>query len=144
MVMSIFATKNQKLVKKWEKEHVHIVKLAMKLIEQYNNGNKSEAKKTLKKLTDLVIDHVMDEDLVFYRMLKKEKCLDVNTKIMVNDFTASFKSTKILLMNFLYDYANSPRELDDNFFKVFNDIVGAVAKRIEFEEKNLYTLMNKC
>jgi len=63
---------------------------------------------------------------------------------MVNEFTESFKGTKILLMNFLYDYAHSPKELDATFFKVFNDIVGAVAQRIKFEENNLYSVLNKC
>ena len=144
MVAKLFASKNQKNVRKWEKEHIVIVDLAMKIIEQYNNNDKTRAKKTLKKLSDLVIDHVMDEDLVFYRLLKREDCLDKKTRAMVNEFTTSFKSTKILLMNFLYDYANSSRELDSNFFKVFNDIVGAVAQRIEFEEKNLYDVLNRC
>jgi len=144
MVLKLFASQNQKNVRKWEKEHVVIVDLAMKIIEQYNNNDRIKAKKTLKKLSGLVIDHVMDEDLVFYNLLKKNKCFDSKTRDMVNEFTESFRGTKILLMNFLYDYANSPRELDANFFKVFNDIVGAVAKRIEFEENNLYNVLNEC
>ena len=144
MVLKLFASKNQKNVRKWEKEHVVIVDLAMKLIEQYNNNNRIGAKKTLKKLSDLVIDHVMDEDLVFYNLLKRKDCFDTKTRTMVNEFTESFRGTKILLMNFLYDYAHSTKELDATFFKVFNDIVGAVAKRIEFEEKNLYSVLNEC
>ena len=144
MIIKLFASKNQKNVMKWEKEHVVIVDLAMKIIEQYNSDNRVGAKKTLKKLSDLVIDHVMDEDLVFYNLLKKENCFDAKTKTMINEFTESFKGTKILLMNFLYDYARSPKELDATFFEIFNDIVGAVAKRIEFEENNLYSVLNEC
>ncbi len=138
MLFSLFSSKNQKLVTKWQKEHEQIVVLAHKVIAAYSKHDQKTAKKELKILNDLAVDHIMNEDIEFYRLLKDHKRMDDETEHMVGDFVRTFKGTKIALMNFLTKYAHPDVELDEEFFKGFNDIVGVLGERIAFEENNLY------
>jgi len=135
---SLFLSKNQKLVKKWKQEHAQIVVLAHSIIAAYSKDDHNTAKKELEALNNLAIDHLMDEDIQFYRLLKDQMKTDVKTKKLVNEFTKSFKDTKITLMKFLTKYTRPEAVLDDEFFKTFNAIVAILGERIAFEEENLY------
>jgi hypothetical protein len=138
MFSSFFSSKEQKLVKKWKKEHEQIVALAHKVIAEYSKNNTDNAKKELKALNVLAIDHIMNEDIEFYRLQKNSKKIDEETEKLMKEFTHSFKGTKIALMKFLTKYTKDDAVLDDEFFTTFNDIVAVLAERIDFEEKNLY------
>ncbi len=138
MFKSLFSSKNQKLVKKWQKEHEAIVVLAHKIIASYSKNNHDAAKKELKALNSLAVDHLMNEDIEFYRLLKDHKRLNDETEVMVKEFTTTFKGTKIALMNFLTKYSKPDTALDEKFFKDFNGLVGILGERIAFEEENLY------
>ncbi len=142
MFGSLFASKNKKLVKKWEKEHEQIVVLAHKVIAEYSKNNHDAAKKELEALNVLAVDHLMDEDIQFYRLLKDQKRLDNHTESLVDEFTHTFKNTKNDLMRFLTQYTRPEAILDDEFFDSFNAIVGVLAERITFEEENLYIKLN--
>ncbi len=139
MFFSLFSSKSQKLVKKWKKEHEQIVALAHKVIAEYQKNNLDGTKKYLKELNELAVDHIMNEDIEFYRLQKDHKNLHDDTGQLIEEFVVTFKSTKVALMKFLTKYTRDDAVLDDQFFKSFNDIVGVLAKRIEFEENNLYT-----
>ena len=76
MFSSFFSSKEQKLVKKWKKEHEQIVALAHKVIAEYSKNNTDNAKKELKALNVLAIDHIMNEDIEFYRLQKDSKKID--------------------------------------------------------------------
>jgi len=143
MFGSLFESKNQKLVHKWEEEHKKIVTLATKVLESYNEGNHKAAKKALRELNVLAVDHVMDEDLKLFNLMKEESDkLDPKTESMVNDFIAGFKHTKVALMNFLAKYANAEVPLDEEFHTTFKELVDILAQRISFEESNLYSRLN--
>jgi len=142
-MFDIFASKNKKLVKKWKQEHQEIVVVATKVIEAYSTHRYNEAKEQLKVLNNIAVSHIMDEDIQFFKLLRDKSKNDPRIEKMVNDFTASFKGTKLTLMNFLYKYTKEDVELDDEFFETFNQIVEVVAKRIEFEENNLYQELQK-
>ena len=73
MFWSLFSSKNQKLVKKWKKEHEQIVILAHKIIAAYSNNKHKVVKKELKALRGLAINHIMIEDLEFFRLLENKK-----------------------------------------------------------------------
>ncbi len=135
---SLFLSKNQKLVKKWKKEHTQIVVLAHKIIDAYSKNNYNVAKKELEALNSLAVGHLMDEDIQFYRLLKDQMEVDSKTERLVSEFTKSFKSTKITLMKFLAKYTRPEAVLDDEFFNTFNEIVAILGERIAFEEENLY------
>lgn len=141
MFSSLFLSKNQKLVKKWKQEHEQIVVLATKVIGEYSKNNPDGAKKELKALNELAVDHLMNEDIEFYRLLKDQKRVDRKTEEAVNEFTKSFKGVKLPLMNFLTKYSRDEAVLDDKFFEDFNGLVATLGARIAFEEDNLYLRM---
>jgi len=138
-----FSSKNQKLVKKWQKEHVKIVELAHKVIGEYSKNNHKGAKKALKELNGLAVDHIMNEDIEFYKLMRDEARIDSKTEVLVDDFIQSFKQTKLTLMSFLSNYSKPEVPLDDDFFTTFNQLVEVLGERIEFEEKNLYSKLKE-
>jgi hypothetical protein len=138
MIRKLFMSKNQKIVHHWEKEHHAIVVLATKVIESYNLNDQDKAKKHLKALNTLAVGHIMNEDIEFYKLLRDDKRKDDETEFMIQEFTRSFKNTKLTLMNFLRKYTKDDVALDDEFFETFNKIVDILGRRIDFEEKNLY------
>ncbi len=139
MFFSLFSSKNQKLVKQWHKEHEQIVVLATKVIEEYSKNNHKASKKELVKLNKLTMKHLMEEDIELFRLLKDQGRLDGDTEKFVLEFKESFQGTKSVLMGFLTKYTRSSATLDEEFFIVFNELVGVLGERIAFEEKNLYS-----
>ncbi len=142
-MFDFFASKNQKLVKKWHKEHEEIVVLAHKIIGAYSLGKQKEAKEYLKKLDALVVEHVMDEDIELFKLIHNDEKIDVETEKLVKDFVQSFRETKLALMDFLAHYSKPEVELDENFKKQFTELVEAVGNRIEFEEKEVYSKLKE-
>jgi len=141
MNFSLFLSKNQKLVKKWTKEHERVVFLATRVIEEYSRHKPKNAKKYLRELNSLTVGHLMNEDIEFYRLLRDKKRLTVENKVLVDEFTDTFKGTKTTVMNFLSLYSKEDSVLDERFFKKFNELVEVLLKRIAFEEHNLYKLL---
>ncbi len=142
MFFSFFSSKNKKLVKRWIKEHKAIVAIAGKVIAKYSDGNQAGAKKELKKLYKVAINHIMMEDIELYALFKEEERFDEDTKKLVQEFNHSFKNTKSVLIGFLGKYIKEDEKLDEEFFNTFNEIVGVLAQRIDFEEKNLYVKLD--
>ena len=141
-MLSIFDSKNKKMVRRWENEHVKLVELGQKVLADYVKNNKSECKKTLKYFVDLAMDHLTSEDVEFFKMLRDEKRADENTEKLINEFQKSFKDTKTTLMKFLAKYVKPETSLDDEFFDTFSTIMDILGKRIEYEEGNLYFRMS--
>jgi len=138
MIGSLFASKNQKLVKSWLKEHKKIVELAHKVINTYTEGKLKATKKALLALNNATTMHLMTEDIEFYRLLKDKKRATAKTVKLINEFRTSFEDTKSVLRDFLLTYTKDDAILDDKFFQTFKTIVNVLGKRIIFEENNLY------
>ncbi len=136
-MLGIFESKNKKLVKKWKKEHENLIILGQKVIAEYVKNNESEAKRQLKKFVDQAMDHLTSEDIEFYRMLNDDDT-DPRTEELIDEFQRTFKDTKTTLMKFLAKYVRPEVPLDDEFFDTFQKIMEILAKRIKFEENNLY------
>lgn len=143
MLSSLFLSKNEKLVKAWKTEHKEIGELAGKIIESYDNNNLDDTKKHLNSLKHLVVEHLMQEDLAFYNLLKNSKNLDSTTVEHIKDFIETFKGTKTALMNFISKYALEGTKLDDDFLIAFKGLVRLVVERINYEESNLYDVLAK-
>lgn len=141
MFLSLFPSQNKKLVKKWEKEHEQIVVIAHEVIAEYSKNDYEATKKALKKLNSLAVDHLMHEDIEFFRLLRDQKRLNGETEVLVREFTHTFKDTKVTLMKFLSKYTQVDTPIDEEFFEIFNELVGVLAERISFEEDNLYALL---
>lgn len=142
MFSSLFLSKNQKLVKKWKKEHEKIVLLTHQVIAEYSKNNHKKAKKKLIALNNLVIDHVTDENIEFYKLLKDRKKFSSKNEKSIVEFVDTFKDTKMTLMQFLTKYTRASTVLDDDFFATLNELAEILVERIEFEEKNLYHLLD--
>jgi len=143
MFESLFGSKNKKLAVHWEKEHAEIVVLAHEVIANYSKNDMNAAKKSLKSLNSLAVDHLMEEDIEFYKLLKDDKRLTPKTVELVHEFTQTFKNTKLTLMKFLTQYSKDDVVLDEEFFNTFNTLVAVLSDRINFEEENLYTLLKE-
>jgi len=143
MLSSLFASKNQKLVKGWVKEHEEIVVLAHKIIAAYSGHDHALVRKYLLELNKIAVVHLMTEDIEFYRLLKDHKRTNDEIERLINEFTKSFRETKATLRDFLLKYTAPDAIYDDSFFKTFNVIVEVLADRIAFEEKTLYAAMSR-
>ncbi len=137
-MLSLFESKNRKLVKQWKKEHENLVVLGQKVLAEYVKGNESEAKRQLKHFVDLAMDHLTSEDIEFYRILSDPDRKDERTEQLIEEFQASFKDTKTTLMKFLAKYVRPDTKLDDEFFDTFSKIIEILGRRIKYEEDNLY------
>ncbi len=142
MFFSFFSSKNQKLVKKWKSEHEQIVKLATKVINTCSQGKQEKAKDALIELRMVTLNHLMTEDIEFFKLLKDTKKLDHDTEKFVNEFKETFYDTKAVLRRFLKEYTSSEAVLDDKFLESFKGLVGVLGERIAFEEKNLYNRLD--
>jgi hypothetical protein len=142
-MFGLFLSRNQKLVKRWQKEHRKIVSLVHDFNSAYMDDRQQTAKKILRVLKDLVIEHIMNEDIEIYRLMKDEKRIDAQTEELVDEFLQSFKKTKLALIAFLENAAKPETVLDEAFFDTFRETMKVVVKRIDFEEKNLYSKLEK-
>lgn len=138
MFFDIFSSKNKKIVKRWMKEHEEIVTLAHKVIASYSNNNHILAKKGLISLNNIAVNHLMNEDIELYKLLKKRNEIHHKIENDIKKFKENFMETKINLMKFLTHYSKTETQLDDDFFDQFNALVGILGERIDFEENNLY------
>ena len=142
MLSTFFSSKNQKLVKKWRKEHEAIVVLAHKVIAAYSLNNHEQTRKELIKLNKVAVQHLMLEDIELYKILKSTKNADEKVDKLIVEFKNTFRTTKLTLMDFLTKYTRKSCVYDDEFFKTFNQLVAVLSDRIDFEEKNLYSTMD--
>lgn len=142
MFSSLFLSKNQKLVQKWTNEHEQIVGLATDVITSYKDGKVDIAKDALVDLRLVTLNHLMAEDMEFVELLKDHENTDNETEQSVNEFTETFYDTKSTLKQFLKDYTRPDAVLDDKFLEDFKGLVDVLAKRIDFEEKNLYSKLD--
>jgi hemerythrin superfamily protein len=138
MLSGLFQSKTQKLVNRWKNEHVKMVEIAHKILGEYAKGDHAKAKKYLKEFSKVAMDHVVSEDIEFFKLLRDPDHADIRTEKMIEEFKESFGDTKETLMKFLGKYTLDETKLDEAFFETFNAIVKILGERIEYEENNLY------
>jgi len=145
LFFSLFSSKNQKLVEQWSKEHKEMVILASDVISAYENeenryANVHNALEVLKKVS---IHHLMDEDIELINMLRDTTKTSREIDKLIVEFRESFKGSKTAVMVFLTDYTYSDAVYDEKFINNFKHLMSVLARRIEFEEKNLYAKLDK-
>jgi hypothetical protein len=137
---------NSKKVKKWHKEHEMLGECAVNIVKAYEKKDLNLTRKHLVKLQDMAFSHLMDEDLTFFELLEQAEASDLqeNQEIIdaMKEFRRSFLDVKSALIHFLIKYTNPENELDEEFKKTLDAIIEALVNRIEFEENNLYLLIN--
>jgi hypothetical protein len=142
LLSSLFLSKNQKLVRKWKAEHEEIVVLVHKVLAEYAKNNHRAAKKALIELNNVVVDHVTDENIEFFRILKDKERYSLKNREATEEFVSTFKDMRLDLMRFLTHYTKKKSVLDDEFFDTLNGIADVLSERIKFEEENLYYLLD--
>ncbi len=135
---------NSKKVKKWQAEHKALATLAVKTVEYYEANELKKAKKELGKLQSVALNHLMDEDVTFTELFKKAQKNHTDQSILdaIREFRKSFTDTKKVLIHFFIHYTDPSVVLDDVFIEKLKGIIDALVQRIEFEEKNLYVMIN--
>jgi len=118
------------------------VLLTNKVIAEYSKNNHPKAKKLLIELNNLVVDHVTDENIEFYKLLKDEDRLSPKNKHYTEEFIATFADVKKDLMKFLTNYTRKETPLDDEFFETLTTIADVLLERIQYEESKLYAILN--
>jgi len=141
-MFSIFLTKNQKLVKKWKKDHEKIVLLTNQVIAEYSKNQHKKAKKLLIELNNLIVDHITNENIEFYKLLKDEDRLTPQNKEYTEEFIDTFADIKKDLMKFLTKYTRKDVMLDDEFFDSLTTISEVLVERIQYEEEKLYSILD--
>ena len=136
---------NSKKVKKWQAEHKALATLAVNTVSYYENNNFKKAKKELGRLQSVALNHLMDEDVTFSELFKKADSTNTDKVIVeaMKEFRKSFIDTKKVLIHFFIHYTDPNVSLDETFIIKLKGIIDALVQRIEFEETNLYVLINK-
>ncbi|MCD4668425.1 MAG: hemerythrin domain-containing protein [Sulfurimonas sp.] len=141
---SLFSSiSNKKLVIQWKKEHREIVASANKIIKAYKTNKLNMLRKEMENLNELTLEHLMDEDMEFYKFLMLGDSLDDKIKELIEDFIETFEKTKATLMDFLTKYTLSDAVYDQEFIDDFKMIVGLLSQRITYEEKTLYKALQE-
>jgi len=137
-------SKNSKKVKKWQGEHRALANYAGKIVDAYDRGNTKKARKLLDKLQTIALKHLMDEDVTFFELFKKSANAEQDKEILasIKKFRESFIDTKKALFYFFIYYTDEKNELNQIFKDKLDGIIDALVQRIEFEENNLYVMIN--
>jgi len=142
MLSDLFQSKHRRKINRWKKEHIKMVELAHKVLGEYGKGEQTKAKKYLKEFSNISMDHIVSEEIAFFKLLHRDAETDRQTEKLVEEFTKSFGDTKETLTKFLAKYTALLATLDEEFFDTFNAIVKILGERIEYEENNLYLHMS--
>ena len=137
-------SKNDKLIARWEKEHMEIAQCGIEAQDAQIKGDSKKAKKNIKKMYELAIKHIKDEDDTFHHLkINSSKNDPKYNDIMqsIEEFEESFAPIKKALIQFLVIYAADRKLLDDEFKTKLSTIMGVLEERIDWEEKNLYKLL---
>jgi len=116
--------------------------LVHKVLAEYSKNNHKGAKKVLIELNNIVVDHVTDENVEFFKILKDKERYSLKNREATEEFVSTFKDTRLELMKFLTHHTKKKTILDDNFFNTLNEIADVLGERIKFEEENLYYLLD--
>ena len=134
---------NKELVIRWKKDHQEIVALAIKIIHEYEESKLDVLREDIHSLNELTSAHLMDEDLEFYKFSMLEDALDDEIQVLIEEFVATFEETKLALTNFLAKYTLPDAVYNNEFIHTFKQLVDILAKRISYEEQNLYKILQK-
>jgi len=141
-MFGLLSNKKRKLVKKWKSDHLKIIEVAGSVVSSHAVHDHIACKKHLVILSGLASSHFMNEDIEFFKLLRENK-FNFETEKSMNEFIEGFRKTKLELMKTLSYYSKKEVSLEGSFFDEFNELVSQVTDRIQYEESNLYSLMEK-
>ncbi len=117
--------------------------MASKIISDYEEDREELVSKDIETLNKLTSAHLMDEDVELYKFSMLEDSLSDEIREQIEEFIDTFEETKEALIEFLTKYTLYNAVYDQEFIDTFKQLVNVLAKRIEYEEKNLYKILEE-
>jgi len=133
-----------KLIAEFNQDHKNLVKLALEIKQLAENETSPLLiKNQLKTLKVEILVHFLHEEKTLYKYLNALYKNDEDNRELVEDFNQSMHKIQSQVENFMETYTSSYAKYDEKFISDFNGVVLLLAKRIETEEKYLYSLYNE-
>ena len=138
--LNLVYTFEDKLIRELKEDHKTLFKLFNKIEKNLNKGNYHKIPKILKKFHYEYRLHIIYEDNYFYTHMKSkykdnEKILD-----FINLKQKETKSISDAISKFITKFETESSLKSENFKKELEHLGKALKSRVEFEEKELYTL----
>lgn len=135
----------EKFIKGLEKEHAMIGQSFTKLEPIIKNGkvnNVADALGIIEQLKTILINHLKDEDNLFYPDMRK-KAVELKQDALLpalDAFIESMRNISKKVFDFFSRYKTENTILEDEkgFINGVSEIMDALIKRIDSEEKTLY------
>lgn len=126
-----------------EKEHAGIVKIFSSLEQILKKGEIDDAADTLKtisKLKDILINHLNNEDKIFYSDMRK-KAIELSQDALLHAldiFIEDMNKISKKVFDFFSKYENDISGREKEFIQDLTEVKDVLIKRISTEEKTLY------
>lgn len=126
-----------------EKEHAGIVKIFSSLEQILKKGEIDDAADTLKtisKLKDILINHLNNEDKIFYSDMRK-KAIELSQDALLHAldiFIEDMNKISKKVFDFFSKYENDISGREKEFTQDLAEVKDVLIKRINSEEKTLY------
>jgi len=126
-----------------EKEHAGIVKIFSSLEQILKKGEIDDAADTLKtisKLKDILINHLNNEDKIFYSDMRK-KAIELSQDALLHAldiFIDDMNKISKKVFEFFSKYENDISGREKEFIQDLAEVKDLLIKRISTEEKTLY------
>ena len=126
-----------------EKEHAGIVKIFSSLEQILKKGEIDDAADTLKtisKLKDILINHLNNEDKIFYSDMRK-KAIELSQDALLHAldiFIDDMNKISKKVFEFFSKYENDISGREKEFIQDLAEVKDVLIKRISTEEKTLY------
>lgn len=134
-----------KLIEGFHNDHRNLVKLAFEIKELAKYSDSPVLLRTLLRTfkTEILV-HFLQEEKVLYKYLNSLYKNDEENKEIVEEFNLSMHKIQTKVENFIEMYTSTHIiSYEQEFLDDFDEVVLLLAKRIETEEKYLYSLYNK-
>ena len=128
-----------------EKEHAGIVKIFSSLEQILKKGEIDDAADTLKtisKLKDILINHLNNEDKIFYSDMRK-KAIELSQDALLHAldiFIDDMNKISKKVFEFFSKYENDISGREKEFIQDLAEVKDVLIKRISTEEKTLYNI----
>ena len=133
-----------KLIHQFHKDHQKLVSIALDIKHQTKRGGNDILIKTLLKTLKVeILIHFAHEEKTLYKYLNVLYKNDTANKALVDEFNTSMHKIQDVVEKFMDKYTVLNVKYDENFSIQLDNIIDALANRIDTEENHLYTLYNK-
>ena len=126
-----------------EKEHAGIVKIFSSLEQILKKGeidDVADTLKTISKLKDILINHLNNEDKIFYSDMRK-KAIELSQDALLHAldiFIDDMNKISKKVFEFFSKYENDISGREKEFIQDLAEVKDVLIKRINSEEKTLY------